>query len=970
MHTSSFLNTANAEFISHLYTQYLKSPGLVDESWGQFFQSLNDNERDLLAELTGASWGTPVGNSLESAGAASAAASHPQVPTETPRNQNTGQGAAALPQDVSTQKGPASQETLDSIQALMLIRAYRVRGHLKANLDPLGIENRGDHPELDPSSYGFKPEDYDRSIFINGVLGRETATLREILEILETTYGGSIGVEFMHIQDPEQKSWIQRRLESQEGQKPFSAQEKKKILGDLTQAESFEKFLHVKYPGATRFGLDGGESLVPALRTYLAVSADLGVEEAMIGMSHRGRLNVLTNILNKPYRAVFSEFQGKSAYPDEIQGSGDVKYHMGASADEDFGGKRLHLSLNANPSHLEAVDPVVVGKVRAKQTLIGDEGRSKIMGILLHGDAAFAGQGLVAETLCLSELKGYKSGGTLHLVVNNQIGFTTSPRFSRSSPYCSDVAKMIQAPVFHVNGDDPEAVERVARWAAEFRQQFHKDVVLDLFCYRRHGHNEMDEPSFTQPLMYKAIRSHETTYVKYVKQLEKEGVLKDGEAATKRKEFESELQAEFEAAKDFKPEADWLGGVWEGFESHLKDGPNSGDTVVSQDVLQQVGQALTHIPESFALHPKLKRFVSGREKMLETGEGIDWAMGEALAFGTLLHEGTPVRLSGQDSCRGTFSQRHANFVDQETGKRHVSLNHITQDQAFFESIDSPLSEASVLGFEYGYASTDPHALVLWEAQFGDFANGAQVIIDQFITTGEMKWLRMNGLVLLLPHGYEGQGSEHSSARLERYLQLCGGGNIQVVNCTTPANYFHALRRQVRRNLRKPLIVMTPKSLLRHKRAISQIADMGPGSAFRRVIPELDRTLLEPQKINRVVLCSGKIYYDLLETREARKVRDVALIRVEQLYPFPADAISRELARYRQAKVIWCQEEPMNMGPWTFVDRRMEKILSDLGHRCTRPIYAGRVESASTATGLLSQHIKEQEELVKKALGIA
>jgi 2-oxoglutarate dehydrogenase E1 component len=854
----------------------------------------------------------------------------------------------------------------------MLIRAYRVRGHLEADLDPLGLIKREPHQELDPKSYGFTPEDWDRQIYIGNVLGREFATLREIYQILRETYCGKIGVEFMHIQDPAQKHWIQERVESIRNQTQFTDRGKRAILERLTHAETFERFLDRKYTGTKRFGLDGGESMIPALEQILKRGGQLGLKEVVIGTAHRGRLNMLANLMGKPFSAIFSEFQGNPANPEDVQGSGDVKYHLGTSADRDFDGNVIHLSLTANPSHLEAVNPVVIGKVRAKQMQRGylkrEETRREVMGLLIHGDAAFAGQGLVAETLDLSELKGYRVGGTIHFIINNQIGFTTNPANSRSGPYCSDVAKMIQAPIFHVNGDDPEAVVHVARIATEFRQEFKKDIVVDMFCYRRFGHNEADEPAFTQPIMYRAIAKQPTTRQLYAQRLAQEGVVTEAEAAAMLSDFQARLEHDFEASATYRPnKADWLEGAWTGLE-RASGGDRRGETAVPLETLREVGVALTRVPEGFNANRKILRQLQNRRRMIETGERIDWATAEALAWGTLLIEGTPVRVSGQDSARGTFSQRHAVLVDQETEAKYAPLENLSPGQAHFEIIDSPLSEASVLGFEYGYSLAEPRTLVIWEAQFGDFANGAQVIIDQFISSGESKWLRMSGVTLLLPHGHEGQGPEHSSGRLERWLQLCAEDNMQVVNITTPANYFHALRRQMHRNFRKPLIVMTPKSLLRHKLATSSLAEMGPGTTFHRVLWDLTPKARNGE-VRRVVLCSGKVYYDLLETKRERGADKVELIRVEQLYPFPANALKEVLGGHSQAEVIWCQEEPQNMGAWTYMSPRLERVLEELGAKYRRPRYVGRPESASPATGLLHRHNEEQAKLVDEALSL-
>ncbi|MCH7929487.1 MAG: 2-oxoglutarate dehydrogenase E1 component [Proteobacteria bacterium] len=856
----------------------------------------------------------------------------------------------------------------DSIRLIMMIRAYRVRGHLIADLDPLGLDGEKHHPELDPATYGFTPEDYDREFFLDGVLGLETATLREALDIVKQTYCSKIGVEYMHIQYPDQKSWLQQRVEGSRNRPDLSDEGRKSILRELYSSEGFERFLHIKYPGTKRFSLEGAESTIPMLEAIIRKAGDLGVEEIVLGMPHRGRLNVLTKVMGKSYAAVFSEFQGESANPDDVQGSGDVKYHLGVSSDRDLAnGKTIHLSLAANPSHLEAVNPVVEGKTRAKQAQRGDDKRQKVMSVLLHGDAAFAGQGLVAETLGLSQLRGHRTGGTIHIIVNNQIGFTTSPKFLRSSPYPSDVAKMVQAPIFHVNGDDPEAVVHVAHMAVEFRQRFNRDVIIDMFCYRRHGHNEGDEPAFTQPLMYRAIAQHPTTRQLYTEKLIADGVLAPREAEALIKEFDDRLEGELEASKSYRPnKADMLEGAWEGIEVAEAKGPRRGKTAVPIKLLRETGLAVSAKPASVNLNRKVERLLNNRRAMIESGEGIDWATAETLAFGTLVCEGNGVRLVGQDSGRGTFSQRHSVFTDQITEERYVPLNHIRPRQANYEVIDSMLSEAAVLGYEYGYALADPNTLVLWEAQFGDFANGAQVIIDQFIAPGESKWLRMCGLVMLLPHGYDGQGSEHSSARLERFLQLCAEDNMQVVNCSTPASYFHVLRRQMRRNFRKPLVVMTPKSLLRHKRCVSRLADMGPGTAFHRVLYE-DEMPAPDGNIRRVVVCSGKLFYDLEAARDQRGAKEITMLRLEQLAPWPKTPLREQLGRFPQADVVWCQEEPENMGAWTYVAPRIESILKRLDGACKRPRYVGRPGAASPATGLLKVHQREQAELVDTAL---
>jgi 2-oxoglutarate dehydrogenase E1 component len=680
--------------------------------------------------------------------------------------------------------------------------------------------------------------------------------------------------------------------------------------------------------------------------------------------------------MSKPYRAIFNEFQGGSFKPEDVDGSGDVKYHLGASSDRSFDGNDVHLSLTANPSHLEAVNPVVLGKVRAKQDQLNDTDRTAVMGILLHGDAAFAGQGVVAEGFGLSGLRGHRTGGTMHIVVNNQIGFTTAPHFSRSSPYPTDIALMVEAPIFHVNGDDPEAVVHAAKVATEFRQKFHKDVVLDIICYRRFGHNEGDEPMFTNPLMYKKIKKQKTTLTLYTDRLVKDGLIPEGEIEDMKAAFQSMLNTEFEAGKDFKPnKADWLDGRWSHLDRRDGDDYQRGTTGIADETFDEVANALTHAPEGYPLHKTVQRMLDAKEKALGAGKGIDWATGEALAFGSLLTEGFPVRLSGQDSTRGTFSHRHSGLINQDTEDRYYPLNNIREGQSQYEVIDSMLSEYAVLGFEYGYSLAEPNALTLWEAQFGDFANGAQIMFDQFISSGESKWLRMSGLVMLLPHGYEGQGPEHSSARLERFLQMCGGDNWIVANCTTPANYFHILRRQLHRDFRKPLVMMTPKSLLRHKMAVSTREDFTTGSSFHRVLWDdaqqgnSELTLAADDKIKRVVMCSGKVYFDLLEERDARGLDDVYLLRIEQFYPFPAMSLVKELERFKGADMVWCQEEPKNQGAWSFIEPNIEWVLDRIGAKLKRPAYVGRATSASPATGLASAHKAQQAALVDEALTI-
>ena len=961
MAQQNFLTSSNAEYIAHLYSQYLVNAEAVEADWRDFFGALNDNEAGLLKELHGASW-TPAENRRDRNGFSAFAkgtGADPQV---------TGPAKKVAPPAASAAAGDVRQSTLDSMNALMMIRAFRARGHLIADLDPLGLKKTEYHPELDPAHYGFTSGDYDRPIFLNNVLGRDSATLREILTIVKDTYCGKIGVEFLHMTDPNEKLWIQQRIEGPRNQTEFTVNGKRAILQRITAAECFERFLNVKYPGTKRFGLDGGESLIPCIEQIMKRGSQLGVAEIIVGMAHRGRLNVLSNVMGKSFTAIFSEFQGRSPNPDDVQGSGDVKYHLGTSSDRDFDGNVVHLSLTPNPSHLEVVDPVVIGKARAKQKLRGDKERTTVLPLLLHGDAAFAGQGLVAETLMISELPGYRVGGCIHIVINNQIGFTTMPKYGRSGPYCTDVAKMLSAPIFHVNGDDPEAVVHVARMATEFRQQFKKDVVIDMFCYRRHGHNEGDEPGFTQPIMYKTIKSLSTTREQYAAQLAAEGTLPEAEGKAMVDEFNAYLETAFQATQSYKVnKADFLEGAWTGYTiGHGEE--RRGVTAISEDLFAQVGKAITTVPRDFAVNSKIAKQLDAKKKMVAGEESFDWATGEAMAFGSLLAEGNGVRLSGQDVGRGTFSQRHGILYDQNNETQYIPLKKISATQGKYEIYDSPLSEQAVLGFEYGYSITDPKTLVLWEAQFGDFVNGAQSITDEFISSAETKWLRMSGLTMLLPHGYEGQGPDHSSARPERFLAMSAEDNWQVCNLTTPANYFHALRRQQVRDFRKPLIILTPKSLLRHKLAVSPKDQFLGQSTFHRYLWDDDwQTLDAPEAIKRIVLCSGKVYYDLYEERAKRGQKNVLILRVEQLYPFPGGALGRAIAKYPNADVVWCQEEPRNMGAWFYINEKIEWMLGEIHHKSSRARYVGRPEAASTATGSLKRHQVEQAQIVNEAL---
>ena len=969
---TSFLYGTNAAYIEDLYDRYRDNPASVSEEWRGFFAALKEEPGtdNHAPRWQRRDWPLHANGELVSALDSNWAGAESDLGTKIK--------ARAAAQGATLSHDEVQQQTRDSVRALMMIRAYRMRGHLAADLDPLRMTPPQSHPELEPESYGFTEADLDRPIFIDHVLGLEFATVREMIAILKRTYCSTIGVEFMHISDPAEKGWIQERIEGPDKGITFTPEGRKAILNKLIEAEGFEKFLDVKYTGTKRFGLDGGESMIPALEQIIKRGGQMGVKEIVLGMAHRGRLNVLTQVMGKPHRALFNEFKGGSAHPDDVEGSGDVKYHLGASSDRAFDDNNVHLSLTANPSHLEIVDPVVLGKVRAKQDQhkCPPENRGPILPLLIHGDAAFAGQGVVAECFGLSGLRGHRTGGSIHFIVNNQIGFTAAPHHSRSSPYPSDVAKMIEAPIFHCNGDDPEAVVYVAKIATEFRQIFHKPVVIDMFCYRRYGHNEGDEPSFTQPNMYRHIRAHKTTLELYAQRLIDEGLVTKDDVDQRKADWRAKLEAEFDVADDYKPnKADWLDGAWSGFKrADTGDERRVGATGVAIADLKSIGTAINSVPDGFSVHRTIKRFLANRQKMIDSGTGIDWAMAEALAFGTLLMDGHPVRLSGQDSERGTFSQRHSVLIDQENEERYTSLNHLGGEQARYEVFNSMLSEEAVLGFEYGYSLAEPKALTLWEAQFGDFANGAQVVFDQFISSGERKWLRMSGLVCLLPHGYEGQGPEHSSARLERFLQMCAEDNMQVANCTTPANYFHVLRRQLKREFRKPLILMTPKSLLRHKRVVSTLDELGPDTSFHRVLWD-DAEYLKGEKIKlaadkkirRVVLCSGKVYYDLYEEREARGINDIYLMRVEQLYPFPAKALVQELSRFKQADIVWCQEEPRNMGSWNFIQDFLEWVLHQIDAKVRRPRYVGRPASAATATGQMSRHQKQLQAFLDEAL---
>ena len=952
---TSFLGNSSSEFVETLYGEYLNNPEKLPEQWRNFFKGLNDKKEKIIKNVNGPSW-SPKKKIQKSFSNTDKFIFEGKTNTE----------ITGLAKDVT-------QAAKDSVRANMLIRAYRIRGHLISNLDPLGLLKREEHPELKPETYGFTQNDLNKKIFLDGVLGFQNASLNEILNVAKKTYCQNVGYEFMHMSDPNERQWIRDRIEGKEKEIRFTENGKKAILNKLIEAEGFEKFLHVKFVGTKRFGIDGGESLIPALEQIIKRGGHLGVKEVKIGMAHRGRLNVLGNMMQKPFKAIFKEFFGQSI-ASKKDFEGDVKYHLGASANREFDGNLVHISLTDNPSHLEAVNPVVLGQVRAKQYFHKDKERKKVVPVLIHGDAAFAGQGVVAECFAMSGLPGHNTGGTIHVIINNQIGFTTAPRFARSSPYPSDVAKMVQAPIFHVNGDDPEAVVYCAKIATEFRQKFNRDVVIDIVCYRRFGHNEGDEPSFTQPLMYKKIKNHPSTLKLYSERLIKERLISKPDFDKKQTEFKNFLNKEFSDAKNYKVKMNWFDGVWSRFKPEIgKD--KRGLTGVDRKDIVDIGKKITELPKNFNIHKTLIKIFENKLSMFLHNKPIDWSTAELLAFGTLLNEGFSVRLSGQDSGRGTFSQRHSVLRNQDSHDRYIPLQNISKKQKKFEVIDSLLSELGVLGFEFGYSISEPETLVIWEAQFGDFANGAQVVIDQFISSGESKWSRASGLVMLLPHGYEGQGPEHSSGRLERFLQLCAQENLQVVNCTTPANYFHVLRRQMHREFRKPLIIMTPKSLLRNRKCVSSIDDFTKKNSFHRILEDSAYLkgsslikLRDDKKIKKVVICSGKIYFDLIDAREKIKEDRTIFIRIEQLYPFPVKQLGKQLKRYKNAKIYWCQEEPMNMGAWNtaryYIDRTL-KIIQAKGEKVK---YIGRNAAASPATGNLNKHLAEQKEILEKVLG--
>ena len=938
----TFLNSANAPYVAELYSKFRNDPESVDITWKDFFNNLNEDDYSVLKDFGGPEWKERPSSIID-------------------KNYIT----KVIKSNVNYNSEEFRISTLDSIRALRLIRAFRINGHLIADLDPLGISEREYPQELDYKSYGFIESDLEKEIFIDGSLGLEKGKLKNIIKILKETYSASIGVEFLHIQQADQKQWVQERIEEVRNKTNFTNEGKKAIYKRLVESELFEQFLDKKFLGTKRYGIEGGEAMIPGIEQIVKQACLSGIEDIIIGTAHRGRLTLLSSVLEMPYKKILSKFQGSLNDPNEVLGSGDVKYHLGVSADREFEKKKIHLSLTSNPSHLEAVNPVVAGKVRAKQTLAKDKTTDKVIGLLIHGDAAIAGQGVVAETFAMSQLRGFKTGGTIHFVINNQIGFTTMPQYGRSAPYCTEIAKMVQAPIFHVNGDDPEAVVHVCRLATEFRNKFKVDVVVDMFCYRRSGHNEADEPSFTQPLMYKAIKKQITTRKKYEKKLIENNTLSEEESRDIVDSFKNFLDKEFESTKNYKPnKVDWLEGTWTGLSTATFDA-RRGKTSVKEKTLINVAKKIHEIPADFNAHRRIKKIYGDRLTSVINGKGIDWATSESLALATLLDEGYGVRISGQDVGRGTFSHRHGVLYDQENENRFVPLRHFQNKQGYFEIIDSFLSEFGVLGFEYGYSQVDPKTLVIWEAQFGDFANGAQIMIDQFISSGERKWLRMSGLTMLLPHGHEGQGPEHTSGRLERFLQMCAEDNMQIVNCTSPANYFHVLRRQLHRNFRKPLIIFTPKSTLRHKSNVSNIEDYINGSTFHRILTD-KLSVKEKRKNKRLIICSGKIYFELADHIAKNKIKNLSIIRLEQIYPFPYENFRDELKHYTDAEIIWAQEEPKNMGAWGFVKGRLESVMQEAKVKQEKIFYVGRSPAASPAAGSLERHLSNQETIIKMA----
>jgi len=936
---SSFFSQ-NALFIEELYNEYLKNPDSVDESWRKYFSELEESNEDFKNLFSGPSW-------------------------KQKRNKIIGY-QDKVKKDVKSGKVSSSKQLTDlSVKVVKLIDAFRVYGHIAVKLDPLNLNNADFPKELDYKSYGIKEEDLEQTIYVDGIFGQNEIQFKELYQRLLNTYSGRFAVEFSHIEDSQEREWLRIKIENDIGVINFSNDKKFKILDSIAKVEMFQEFLHTKFPGAKRFSIEGGEGTITALEEVIQVSAGNNIEEIVFGMAHRGRLSILTKVINKPYHAVFSEFKGGIFIPEDLNLPGDVKYHLAFSSDIEIDGKNIHLTLTPNPSHLEVVNSVVLGRVRAKQDLIADKDRSKVMGILLHGDAALCGQGSVMESLALAGTNAYDTGGTIHIVTNNQIGFTTNASDGRSSRYCTDIAKMVGAPIFHVNGDDPEAIAYVSNIAAEYRLKFKKDVFIDIVCYRKYGHNEGDEPMFTQPKMYDKIHAHNKPSEVYIAKLRNEGNFDEKLFKKNTSEFKGFLDQEFELSNDYKPEkADWLKGQWQNFNGFLTEDNKNVITSVKHEDLKNFSDALTKTPSSFKLNKKIQRVLDNRKQMLETGDSIDWGMGETLAYASLLKDGYNIRFTGEDVERGTFAHRHAVLIDQENEQKYIPLNNLGNDQSGnFEIHNSILSELAVMGFEYGYSYSSPNKLVIWEAQYGDFANGAQMVMDQFIVSGKDKWLRMSGLVLLLPHGYVGQGPEHSSARLERFLQLSANNNITVANCTTPASIFHLLRRQMLRKYRNPLIIMSPKSLLRHKLAVSKLVDFAEDTHFEALIED---NLEDIDKVEKLIFCSGNVYYDLYEEREKQNKNKIALIRLEELYPYPKKEVMEQLGKYKNPKqIIWCQEEHKNMGAWQYIKPKFEEVLKEVGSKL-KVEYVGRDESASPAAGYTKLHLEELSKFLKKA----
>jgi 2-oxoglutarate dehydrogenase E1 component len=926
--------SSNLPFIIEIYQKYLENPSSIDTSWVNFFNENQEDIEKLIDDKDGASWSKKDISIL---------------------NFNYDISSMAKPEEKKSKKTSKSADL--EIKINNLITAYRNFGHLNADLDPLKLAQKEFPIEIDPKFHNISPEELNKEIDLQGKLGLKKAKISDIINKLNQTYCSKIASEFEYIRNFEQKRFLEEKIENLTAEK-ISKDDQIRILKDIIRTENFEQFLHKRFPGAKRFSVEGGDSSINAVEEIIDNSAKNKVKKIIIGMAHRGRLNVLTGVMGKPYSQMIAEFKGAPGIPKEITKSGDVKYHMGYANSREIAGNKIDLSLAFNPSHLEAVNSVVCGRVRAKQDFYNDSDRNSALAILIHGDAAFAGQGSVAENLMMNGLEGYNTGGVIHIITNNQIGFTANPEDSRSTTYASDLAKAIDAPIFHVNGDDVEAVVKITKLAAAYRQKFKKDIILDIICYRRYGHNEGDEPLYTQPVMYKIIKNHPTLKKLYSEKLISAGAISQEEFKKLNDEFNSHLEKSFTEAEKFQAKkGDWLEGEWK----NVKNGDNKiPETGIETKKLKDIFAKISEIPEDFNINPKISKQFQQKIEIFNSEENINWGIAESLAFGSLIEEGSNVRITGQDAGRGTFSHRHSVLTDYETGNRIDTLNNIKG--ARYEVYDSILSEYAVLGFEYGYSLSSPDNLTIWEAQFGDFANGAQIIFDQFIASSEVKWLRKSGLVCLLPHGYEGQGPEHSSARLERFLQLAADDNMRICNITNPANFFHALRRQIHSKDRKPLIVMSPKSLLRHKLAVSKLSEFAPKTKFQPILTENSNT----KKIKKAILCSGKIYYDLIEAREAKKLDHITIIRLEEIYPFPSELIKKELQKYKLTEIIWCQEEPKNMGSWFFIRDYLDEILEESKINL-RLKYVGRIASASPATGYASYHKEEQEKLINEAI---